>query len=54
MSAVTPSFITVKISPSLAPCCQTSSVKFDGMPPFPETHRYVAKVMDLVEANQGD
>ena len=28
--------------------------KFDGMPPFPETHRYVAKVMDLVEANQAD
>ena len=28
--------------------------KFDGIPPFPETHRYVARVMDLVEANQGD
>jgi len=31
-----------------------SVLKFDGIPPFPETHRYVAKVMDLVEANQGD
>ena len=28
--------------------------KFDGIPPFPETHQYVARVMDLVEANQGD
>ena len=28
--------------------------KFDGIPPFPETRRYVAKVMDLVESNQGD
>ena len=28
--------------------------KFDGIPPYPETRRYVARVMDLVEANQGD
>lgn len=28
--------------------------KFAGVPPFPETRRYVAKVLDLVEANQGD
>lgn len=28
--------------------------KFDGIPPFPETRRYVARVMDLVDSNQGD
>ncbi len=28
--------------------------KFAGVPPFPETRRYVAKVLDLVEANQSD
>ena len=28
--------------------------KFDGIPPFPEPRRYVARVMDLVETNQGD
>ncbi len=28
--------------------------RFEGMPPFPETHRYVNRVMDLVDANQSD
>ena len=28
--------------------------RFEGMPPFPETHRYVNRIMDLVDANQSD
>lgn len=28
--------------------------KFAGLPPFPETRRYVNKVLNLVEANQSD
>lgn len=28
--------------------------KFAGLPPFPETRRYVNKVLDLVESNQSD
>ena len=28
--------------------------RFDGVPPFPETRRYVNRIMDLVDANQSD
>ena len=28
--------------------------KFRGIPPYPETHRYVSRVLDLVEASRGD
>ncbi len=28
--------------------------KFGGIPPFPETRHYVSRVLDLVDANQGD
>ena len=28
--------------------------RFDGIPPYPETQGYVARVMDLVDANQSD
>ena len=29
-----------------------SVLKFDGLPPFPETRRYVNRIMDLVDAHQ--
>ena len=28
--------------------------RFEGIPPFPETHYYVNRIMDLVDANQSD
>ena len=28
--------------------------RFDGIPPFPETYKYVNRIMDLVDANQSD
>ena len=33
---------------------EASVRRFDGVPPYPETHRYVERIMDLVDEHQAD